>query len=180
MGDYLTRQPIKVLIKPFDIERSMAFVKTMRRDKDQKSVRDLAFDRKNTSEGINKVGHLGEVAVARVLGIEYDTNVRTEGDGGLDLQLGYVRIQVKTSELDKLIFNNVGAFDADVAVLVQYVGSDKKNPENDPKFLVWGWITRDEFLSTCYKHDFGYGERLVLRSGSLKSLSSLMTYAGFI
>jgi hypothetical protein len=157
-----------------EVQLTLDFVKRMREDKVAHRVTDRMFDRNNTSEGINIIGHLGEMAVGRLLDVPVDMEVRTGGDDGNDMFVGETSVQVKTSELRSLIFNAEHLFKSDIAVLAQFIGKDKKESWKDPRFIIWGWVTKDFFLSNYYKHDFGYGVRLVLDATELNPIDSLL------
>jgi hypothetical protein len=157
-----------------EVQLTLDFVARMREDKVAHRVVDRMFDRNNTSEGINIIGHLGEMAVGKLLGIPVDMEVRTGGDDGNDLFYGDTSIQVKTSELRSLIFNAEHLFKSDVAVLAQFIGKNKRESWKDPRFIIWGWVTKDYFLSNYYKHDFGYGTRLVLDASDLSPIDSFI------
>lgn len=173
-GPYkLSRQPLLVTLSDQEVAKTLEFVAEMREDKVKHNVKDRMFDIKNTSEGINIIGHLGEQAVAKVLGIPVDTTVLTGGDAGHDLTLNGTTIQVKTSILPKLIFNAKHLFKSDVAVLVQYIGADNRTAHEDPRFQIWGWVDQEEFFKSYYNEDFGYGRRLVFDAVCLHSLDSL-------
>lgn len=170
----LSQQPIAVDLTPEEVQETLDFVAAMRKDKVSNSVTDMMFDIGNTSEGINVIGHLGEQAVAKVLGIKADTTVLTHGDVGHDLYLGDATIQVKTSTLAMLMFNSAPLFKSDVAILVQFIGEDKKHAEDDPRFRVWGYVERKEFLRDHYKIDHGYGVRLAMDATNLQPLEFLV------
>lgn len=170
----LTQQPIEVELTTDEVQRSLDFVENMRQDKTRHNVTDRMFDLKNTSEGINVIGHLGESAVAKVLGLTPDTSVLTGGDDGNDLILGNTTIQVKTSVLPSLIFNSAHLFKSDVAILTQFVGENKRESHKDPRFHVWGWIEQEVFLQDYYLRNYGYGTRLVLEAVKLHTLDSLV------
>jgi hypothetical protein len=167
-------KPIYVTLTPEEVSVTLDFVARMREDKITHKVRDKMFDINNTSEGINILGHLGEMAAGRVLNLPVDTEVRTGGDAGYDLTLDGQTIQVKTSTLKSLIFNASHLFTADLAILVQFIGQDKKEAEKDPRFIVHGWIDKEQFLDIHYKKNFGYGVRLVVDSNKLSPLDSLI------
>jgi hypothetical protein len=173
----LSKQPIEVELDEHEVQRTLEFVEKLQRDKIQHNVTDRMFDRNNTSVGINIIGHLGEAAVAKVLDLTPDTSILTGGDDGHDLTLGSTTIQVKTSELQKLIFNADYLFKSDVAILAQFVGKDKKVSYEDPRFMIWGWVEKDEFLQGYYNQDFGYGTRLVFDAVKLHALDSLVEEA---
>lgn len=167
-------KPVYVTLTETEVAQTLDFIKRMREDKVKHGVTDRMFDRNNTSEGINIIGHLGEMVVGRVLGLPVDMEVRTGGDDGHDMHQGDTTIQVKTSELKSLIFNAKHLFKSDVAILVQFIGKNKKESWKDPRFIVLGWISREEFLNKYHTHDFGYGTRLVLNADELLPIQQLM------
>lgn len=170
----LSQQPISVELTAEEVQETLDFVAKMREDKVDNAVTDMMFDIGNTSEGINVIGHLGEQAVAKVLGLKADTTVLTHGDVGHDLYLNTTSIQVKTSTLDQLLFNAARLFKSDVAILAQFKGADKQHAEDDPRFVIWGYIERADFLDRHYKIDHGYGVRLAMDAGQLSPLEFLM------
>ena len=158
----LSQQPIFVTLDAEDVQQTLDFIKRMREDKVAHNVVDKMFDINNTSEGINIIGHLGEMAVGKVLDIPVDMEVRTGGDDGHDMHYLGNTVQVKTSTLKSLIFNAPHLFKSDLAVLVQFIGADKRKAEEDPRFIIWGWMSREDFLAKHYLHNYGYGDRLVV------------------
>jgi hypothetical protein len=114
------------------------------------------------------------VALSKVLNTPVDYTIRTHGDEGYDTTYEGRTVQVKTSTRPQLIFNSRRAFSADIAVLVRYLGEDRANAHLDPRFMVHGWISREEFFKYHYPEDFGYGMRMVMDSGSLYSLDELV------
>lgn len=171
---YNLKKPVPVTLDSDEVAQTLDFISRMRVDKVAHHVQDKMFDINNTSEGINIIGHLGEMAVGKVLGLSVDMEVRTGGDDGHDMRLGSTTIQVKTSTLPKLIFNASHLFVSEVAILAQFVGEDKTKSHEDPKFLLHGWITRKSFMKYFYRYDFGYGERLIVDAPLLDPLSELL------
>lgn len=169
----LSQQPIYVTLEDHEVQQTLEFVAAMREDKVAHKVRDKMFDRNNTSEGINIIGHLGEMAVGKILNIPIDMEVRTAGDDGNDTEYLGNTVQIKTSTLKSLIFNSAKLFKSDIAILVQFIGADKRQAEKDPRFVIWGWISREEFLETHYTKNYGYGERLVVDSEYLRALDEV-------
>ena len=167
-------QMIEVTVSPERVEETLTFVKNIRLAKEKHNVADKMFDRNNTSEGINIIGHLGEQAVGQALGFEVDTTVMVGGDDGSDMKANGSTIQVKTSQLKSLIFNAPWLFKSDIAIQVQYIGNDKTKSEEDPRFIIWGYIDKATFKSNHYKKDYGYGERLVMDVSDLKPIEDLM------
>lgn len=151
---------MEVVLSPEEITDALNFVNRMREDKVDHKVTDRKFDAKNTSWAVNFMGHLGEKAVAKFYSIPVDDRVLTGGDEGYDLVIGGKTVQVKTSTLDKLIFNSLDLFTADYAVLVTLIG-DRTQPHIDSRFKIWGAISREDFMKVCYEKDYGYGVRFV-------------------
>ena len=143
-----------------EILTSLNFINNMREDKHEHNVKDKKFDSKNTSYSVNLMGHLGECAASRVYGGRVDTNVRTGGDAGYDLDIGGLTYQVKTSTTRDLIFNAPELFSADRAILVTLIG-DRTQPHVNSKFIVWGHISRRKFMEVYQYRNYGYGDRLV-------------------
>ena len=164
---------IEVTVSPERVQETLTFVKAMREAKQKHNVTDRMFDRNNTSEGINIIGHLGEQAIGQAIGITVDTTVMIGGDDGSDMTHDGMTIQVKTSQLKSLIFNAPWLFKSDIAIMVQFVGNDKTKSEEDPKFKIWGYIDKATFLANHYKKDYGYGERLVMDVDQLKPIEEL-------
>jgi hypothetical protein len=165
---------IEVILTEEELIDGLRFVHRVRENKKQYEVTDRKFDKNNSSYSVNLMGRLGEMACARILGLHTDDSISPSGDDGHDLktQLGKT-IQVKTSTLDRLIFNAPELFVSDIAVLVQFFG-DKQLPHVDSKFHVIGWIDRETFLANHYKHDYGYGIRLVMDANHLQPIEVLV------
>lgn len=168
---------IEVTVSKERVAETLEFVKAMREAKEKYNVTDKMFDRNNTSEGINIIGHLGEQAIGQALGFPVDTTVLVGGDNGSDMTVGDITIQVKTSQLKSLIFNAPWLFKSDIAILVQFVGEDKTRSEEDPRFVIWGYVDKATFKQNHYKRDYGYGERLVMDAKDLLPIESLQLLA---
>lgn len=151
---------MEVVLSQEEIDDALDFVNQMRTDKVEHNVVDKKFDAKNTSWAVNLMGYLGEKAVAKAYSVPVDRRVLTGGDEGYDLVINNHKIQVKTSTLDKLIFNALELFTADYAVLVTLIG-DRQQPHINSRFKIWGAISREDFMRVCYKKDYGYGVRYV-------------------
>jgi len=169
----LIKKPIEIRLTDAEVQDALDFIRNMRETKRKHNSKDMMFDINNTSEGINIVGHLGELAAAKYLDLDVNTEIYVHGDNGTDLELDGVSIQVKTSKLPKLIFNKESDFATDIAVLSQFIGKDNRHAEEDPVFLLWGWITKEDFMEKYYPHDFGYGTRLVVESIQLEPIEEL-------
>lgn len=156
-----------------DIAPVLSYVTAMRRDKENNGVPDRMFDIHNTSRGIDIIGKLGEVVISKILNLPVDFHIKTRGDEGLDFILNDTTIQVKTSTHKSLIFNSLGQFKSDVAILVQYVGNDKTHAELDPRFRILGWIDKQSFIDNHYRKNYGYGNRYVVDADILRPLSEM-------
>lgn len=164
---------IEVTVSPERVKETLEFVKAMREAKQKYNVADKMFDRNNTSEGINIIGHLGEQAIGQALGFPVDTTVMVGGDDGSDMKVGDTTIQVKTSQLKSLIFNAAWLFKSNIAILVQFIGNDKTKSEQDPRFVIWGYTDKETFMAKHYKKNYGYGERLVMDIDQLFPIEDL-------
>lgn len=108
-------------------------------------------------------GLRAECAVAWYLGAPelVSFSVDLHGDGGSDLRLRGLAIQVKASTYQPplLRFDPTGSqrFRANAGALA-FVPSDDGACWVD----LYGWIWRDEFMRRAQRRDFGYGERLVV------------------
>jgi hypothetical protein len=165
---------IAIELNEDEIMDALRFVHRVRENKKQYEVTDKKFDRNNSSYSVNLMGQLGELACGKGLGLQVDRTITPSGDNGHDLvtPLGK-NIQVKTSTLPQLIFNAPELFVSDVAVLVQFFG-DKQLPHVDSRFELVGWVTREVFLANHYKHDYGYGTRLVMDANQLQPIEVLI------
>ena len=119
---------------------------------------------------VHLLGVMGELAVARWLGVEVDTSVSASGDDKVsDLVHNGVRIQVKTRTVQEkpiyLFFNQREQFRADVAVLALVLGP--------ARVQVAGWIRRQDFLDQATAADFGYGPRVVVTMDKLNPSSEM-------
>lgn len=156
----------EVTLDQQEIDEALHFVSSMRQDKTDYKVIDRKFDAKNTSWAVNLMGHLGEKAVAKAYKVPVDDRVLTGGDEGYDLIINNKKIQVKTSTLNKLIFNALELFTADYAILVTLIG-DRQQPHINSKFKIWGGISKEDFIQVCYQKNYGYGMRFVCNAEHL-------------
>ena len=147
---------IKVYLSKEEIQSSIEFADKLQKNK----IVDKKFDRNNSSWAVSLMGHLGEKAAAKVYGGDVDHSLLKGGDSGTDLTIDDIKYQVKTSTTNSLIFNAAHLFTADRAIMVQLIG-DKTQPHINSHFLVWGDISRGEFLKHHYIKNYGYGDRLV-------------------
>jgi hypothetical protein len=166
--------PVQVTFTEKEIEHAVAFINKLTKDKNKNNVYDAKFDKNNTSYSVNLMGYLGEMAAAKVLGVETDSEIRTHGDEGFDLKLNKKTIQVKTSTLPELIFNRLDLFSADLGVLVQLEG-DRVNPHVDAIYHVIGYISKEDFMESYSIKNYGYGDRFVTGLGKLSPLEDLIS-----
>jgi hypothetical protein len=109
-------------------------------------------------------GLRAECAVAQYLGGPELVSFSVEicGDGGTDMNLGTLMLQVKASSyLPPLLrFDPTGSqrFRASVAALAFVPSSEDSERWVD----LYGWIWREEFMRRAERRNFGYGERLVV------------------
>jgi hypothetical protein len=162
---------VEVKLSPEEIQSALQFVEAMREDKKEYNVVDKKFDAKNTSWAVNLMGYLGELAAAKVYKTTTDNRVLTGGDAGHDLVVDDKTYQVKTTVTKELIFNSKELFSADYAILVTLIG-DRTQPHIDSRFIVWGDISREDFLKVCKEKNYGYGERFVCDVNALNQVVS--------
>lgn len=115
-------------------------------------------------------GARAEFAVAKLYATD-KPRLNILGDGGKDLWFGGLSIDVKFTNTDDLIFDDVGAFRADVAVLV-------KNYGDDPRSLtVVGCVSRGEFVENCETQQRKYGAKLCMKASDLAPPEALWRFA---
>jgi hypothetical protein len=168
-----TVNSIPVVFSDEEIKEAIEFIDKLTMDKLTNSVYDQKFDRNNSSYSVNLMGYLGEMAAAKVLKVKTDNKIRTHGDEGFDLKLNGKTIQVKTSTLPELIFNRLNLFKADIGLLVQLEG-DKTRPHLNAVYHVIGYITKDDFINSYKKKNYGYGDRFTVGLNNLRPLEEIM------
>ena len=113
-------------------------------------------NKKQSRVEANVYGFKAEFAVARLFNIDPPViNVVT--DGGVDLWFNDISIDVKfnNAEFGKLIFDSMGKFKSQLAVLV--------GRTDNPKVMrINGWIGRTSFEEKSYAKNFGYGDMLFM------------------
>lgn len=110
----------------------------------------------NDGAGIDRVGVMAEVAVARLLGADYSlTSIGI--DSGIDMWVGGISIDVKGTMRPngRLLFKSIAAFKADAAVLVNTVDG------NEMAVQVMGGISKQMFKNVATMMDFGRGQTMV-------------------
>lgn len=151
---------------------SLADVTTERQDiKREYSVKTQKYDRKRSDWEIMYFGFMGEVGVARALGIEPDWSVLIGGDSGIDLAIGDNKMQVKTpltaQTRDWFYFNDEERFKCEWGVLCNI-------DEYETSVLIRGAVGKEDFLEQCVTKDFGYGERVALHATQMHSMDALI------
>lgn len=123
------------------------------------------------------VGYLGEVAVAKAFGVQYQM-VRSYGLNQPDLRIGSLRIQVKSSARVKprLMVPYDRSQHCDVFVLV--AGVDGTNRDNNTVRLV-GWISRSAALDARYLTDVPWNpmRHYVVPTADLHPMETLLEEA---
>lgn len=123
------------------------------------------FDPAHNDWQIAYTGFLGELGLARALGIEPDWTVLAGGDEGFDLRLGMHTIQVKTPHgkvtKDWFYVNHPSLFAADIGVLC--------NVEENV-VTVRGAIERGQFIERMQTKNWGFGERYAVPAQQLKTV----------
>jgi len=120
----------------------------------------------DSSDGdIDFVGIRAELAVAKALKVDYSP--QSLGiDAGVDFFYEGIAVDVKATfhAEGHLLFKNPEAFVADIAILVTAT-------EKVETMAIKGWISRDKFLDTAIKQDFGKGDcYIVKRLSSIENL----------
>ena len=111
-------------------------------------------------------GARAEYAVAKLYDLDRPT-LNILGDGGKDLWFGGLSIDVKFTNTDDLIFDDVDAFKADVAVLVKNYGDDPRS------LVVVGCVSRGEFAANSETQQRKYGTKLCMKASDLAPPESL-------
>ena len=170
----------------------MELAKKRNARKESKGIKSQKVDPGITDVQLHYVGLKAEYAVAKLIGVEIDLENTYEGDGGIDINYRGLTIDVKLStrdlkhRLDKKVV-------ADVIVLVQplmqttssgaYHAKAIPDPMVDKKVFAWnnvmviGWISREEFLSTCSVANFGHFDCNVVTANNMRDMSTLRAYA---
>ena len=142
-------------------------------------VTDKWYDRHSSSEAVDLMGRLGEMAAVQAFGLDFDVlnwEIGHAGDSGADFTAFGFTWDAKTSTLQELIFDDAAAFKAQAAILVQMLG-DRRHPI-DGQFRVGGVCSRARFMRECESHDYGHGTRLRLHSSRLVPVRQFMDEAG--
>tara|TARA_R110000803_G_scaffold157452_1_gene221829 strand:- start:13 stop:522 length:510 start_codon:yes stop_codon:yes gene_type:complete len=131
-------------------------------------------NKKQSRVEANIYGFKAEFAVARLFGLDPPViNVVT--DGGVDLWFNDISIDVKfnNAEFGKLIFDSMGKFKSQLAVLVG-------RTEEPNVMRINGWMGRTNFEEASHAKNFGYGDRLFIDHKDLLPVEllwkSLMEY----
>jgi hypothetical protein len=140
--------------------------------------RNVIIDKTNDKDGVDLLGWMGELVVSLATGFALDWQLFHGSDPGYDMAVSDFTIQIKTGCGPSLLFKTLDYFseNADVAVLVEYVGNDRRHPETDPRFVVHGWVTRDDFVIKHRIRDFGrgLGPQPYMHKSKMRPLASLI------
>lgn len=177
----LTTKPLPVTLEVKAVQQCIDFIDELREHKKTMGVKsNLQFHgNPNSPYAAQLVGALGEAAVCQVFNIPLNFVVLTGRDIGYDIEhLGF-RIEVKTINGINLIFRDLSFFlkNADVAIMAQYVGNERNQPDQDPQFVIHGWCSRKDFVTHHQMRDFGYGLNAYVPSHRLRPLSTLAQWA---
>jgi hypothetical protein len=126
----------------------------------------------NTQEQADMLGVMGEYAVAKYLGLPFDTTINLQGDGGeTDIYLGKLNVQVKSTKYKtgRLVFNNKKEIAADLFVLCYC-------SEPDLLVQILGYIEKQLIDSVSEVKDLGHGLRIVVEQKHLLPISDLLNY----
>ena len=124
------------------------------------------IDQKRDDYAITREGMAGEWAVAKVLGVPVNLELYAGGDPGWDFEVSGIKIDVKTSRAQYLLFNTIKSFKADFAIFAKYL--------NDYQIDLVGMISRQEFTQKCEIRDFGYGENFVMHPDNLTDVREIL------
>ena len=121
----------------------------------------------NTEFDAYMMSSISETAVCEYLGVKHPRIVVLEGDGGSDLVVDGVRLQIKSCQPTHRYFisNNTKTFSADFGILTRFVMPTVVD--------IVGFVTREELESSGEIRDFGYGLRLAMREDSLSPINGL-------
>jgi hypothetical protein len=112
----------------------------------------------------NVMAYRGEILFARLFGLDKPT-LNVLGDSGVDAWVGDLGVDVKVSRQNALIFDK-NKFAGEAAVAFQQT-------EKDNVLKLMGWITKADFYQRCYSHDYGHGERDVVKGENLERIETL-------
>lgn len=113
---------------------------------------------------MNYLGAMAEVAVGKVLGVAPREDVTVYGDGGIDMVIADIKLQIKNQSIPSLkqryaYLNTLDEFKADMLILcsVQGVAS----------IGIHGFISKAKFFKHHEALDFGYGKRVGVKADLL-------------
>ena len=128
-------------------------------------------DRQRSDWEINFFGLMGEAGLAQALCLKPDWSLLIGGDGGIDLKLGELTVQVKTplsaGTKNWLYFDYAGKFQCDLAALCNIDSSETA-------VVIRGLVKKEIFFERCEQKNFGYGNRLALHASNLFSADPLI------
>lgn len=150
-------------------ERSYAMLLAHRRNdpKVAQKVPNYRYDKKHKDLQIHYMGILSEMAVAKLLKVDLNTETDLAGDQGYDLKWGILKIDVKYCfhPHGRLAVMPDKPLLADIYILV--VGDEEK-------MKIVGWAKKDDFSTIAKVKDFGYGPRLAIEQNDLRDLTQIL------
>lgn len=175
----LTQQPIRITVPPDIAEHIVDYAHIVRDNYAEKGVGWEATYRyhKNAIMPTSIMGYLGEWATARVLGLDFRTELFDNGDPGWDNEINGLRIQMKCGSGKHLIFHTLSHFKAgaDVATFAEFLG-DRREPHLNPTFDVWGWCSHKDFDTHHRWRVFGDTKpNAYLHCSELRPMATLLT-----
>jgi len=152
----------------FEIAKKIAHLRNDR--KERMGIKSKKFDPSKSEWDAHYAGILGELGAARALGLPIDTSERLDGDGGIDLSVAGLSIEIRYRTKRGWDFalngSNVSFLKSDIGILVW--------PGKAPDSIeLVGWTTRIHILSQGEVMNFGYGDRLVLRHQNVMPMAKL-------
>ena len=165
---------VAVTLTTAEVARVSKFANDLCDYKRSIGVKSKNFDKGRISDySLTVFGVLGEVAVAKYLGVPVDYDFYPGTDGGKDLEYAGRIIQIKTAtKRTDLIFDDLNDFQADIAILVKHLGGNRDTVETDPRFGIVGWIERDDFMKSYQVKNYGFGDRAMVTERFLSPISA--------
>ena len=129
----------------------------------------------NTTEKLNFVGLLAEIAVAKYFDANIDENIYEVGDGGNpDIDLGSVTLEVRGTQYyppDLIVsFINKSRATAYVLCLVNPVVNEECTID------IYGCVSRKRFNKEYIIKNYGYGDRYVMEPQNLAPITAIKEY----
>ena len=150
-------QRLFISVNQFRLARKVA--EAIKEDRIKTDMNEHDFTRGSS----DYLGFLAEFVIDDFIGVPRPVLIEGDTDGGVDLELDGVKIDVKASNYTgpepKLILFKDKDYSCDYFVLVVLKSTF---------FSVVGGISKDSFFEKCYEQDFGYGSRLCVDASALE------------